>query len=301
MAILLTGGTGFVGRELIKRLSDVTITSRNAARAQKNLGNSGLKVIEWADPVNQPLELPSESEFETVVNLMGASIADGRWTDSRKKKILDSRVEGTKRLVDALIESDSLPKVMISASAIGIYGDSGESVVEEDHQFGSGFLTDVCQQWEVEANRLTEHGVRVVNLRIGIVLGENGGAMQKMVPMFRWCLGGKLGTGKQWVAWIHLDDLVSMIVWAIQNESLKGPLNATAPSPVRNSELTKTLADAVGRPAVLPAPKFGLRLVLGEFANSLFFSQRVVSAAALTGDFQFQYSDITSAIAEIVK
>ena len=232
--------------------------------------------------------------------MMGESIADGRWSDERKKRIRESRVKGTRHLVDALIELGTLPKVMVSASAIGIYGDSGESIVEENHQHGSGFLTDVCQEWEEEANRLTQHGVRVVNLRIGIVLGAEGGAMEKMIPMFRWCLGGNLGSGKQWMAWIHLDDLLAMVCWAIENESVIGPLNATAPNPVRNSELTKALAKAVGRPAFLPAPKFGLRLVLGEFANSLFFSQRVVPAAALAGGFQFQFSDVKSALAEIV-
>ncbi len=232
--------------------------------------------------------------------MMGESIADGRWSDERKKRIRESRVKGTRHLVDALIESGTLPKVMVSASAIGIYGDSGESIVEENHQHGSGFLTDVCQEWEEEANRLTQHGVRVVNLRIGIVLGAEGGAIEKMLPIFRWCLGGNLGSGKQWMAWIHLDDLLAMICWAIENESVIGPLNATAPNPVRNFELTKALAQAVGRPAFLPAPKFGLRLVLGEFANSLFFSQRVVPAAALAGGFQFQFSDVKSALAEIV-
>lgn len=300
MATLLTGGTGFVGRELIKRLEDVVVTSRNAKRAQHKLGNANLKVIEWRDPASDGLQIPSDFKFDSVINMMGESIADGRWSDERKKRIRESRVKGTRHLVDALIESGTLPKVMVSASAIGIYGDSGESIVEENHQHGSGFLTDVCQEWEEEANRLTQHGVRVVNLRIGIVLGAEGGAMEKMIPMFRWCLGGNLGSGKQWMAWIHLDDLLAMVCWAIENESVSGPLNATAPNPVRNSELTKALAKAVGRPAFLPAPKFGLRLVLGEFANSLFFSQRVVPAAALAGGFQFQFSDVKSALAEIV-
>ena len=300
MATLLTGGTGFVGRELIKRLEDVVVTSRNAKRAQHKLGNANLKVIEWRDPASEGLQIPSDFKFDSVINMMGESIADGRWSDERKKRIRESRVKGTRHLVDALIELETLPKVMVSASAIGIYGDSGESIVEENHQHGSGFLTDVCQEWEEEANRLTQHGVRVVNLRIGIVLGAEGGAIEKMLPIFRWCLGGNLGSGKQWMAWIHLDDLLAMICWAIENESVSGPLNATAPNPVRNSELTKALAKAVGRPAFLPAPKFGLRLVLGEFANSLFFSQRVVPAAALAGGFQFQFSDVKSALAEIV-
>ncbi|MFK7767966.1 MAG: TIGR01777 family oxidoreductase [Mariniblastus sp.] len=304
MAVLLTGGTGFVGSALIdhlmERSQEVTITSRSAQRARAKLSKPDLSVIEWKDPVGSPLELPPGAQFDAVVNLMGESIAEGRWTENQKKRIRESRTLGTRRLVDAVIQSQSLPKVMVSASAIGIYGDSGEEIVEESHQHGTGFLTEVCEDWEVEANRLADHGVRVVNLRIGIVLGKNGGAMEKMVPMFRWCLGGKLGSGKQWMAWIHLDDLVAMIGWAIENESIVGPLNATAPNPVRNIELTKTLASAVGRPAILPAPKFGLKLVLGEFADSLFFSQRVVPAAALASGFQFKFADVESAISEIV-
>jgi len=186
-------------------------------------------------------------------------------------------------------------------SAIGIYGDAGEDVVEEDHANGSGFLTDVCAQWEQEAMRLQAHGVRVVCLRIGIVLGSQGGALKKMVPLFRWGLGGNLGNGNQWVAWIHVADLVSLIKWSIDNNTVSGPVNATAPNPVRNKELTRTLAKALKRPAFLPAPKFALKLALGEFADSLFFSQRVVPAFALNHGFQFQFSDIESAIRDAVK
>jgi uncharacterized protein (TIGR01777 family) len=232
---------------------------------------------------------------------MGESIAEGRWTKKKKQRIRDSRVEGTRKLVDAFIVSGQLPKAFVSASAIGFYGDSGESIADETHAPGHGFLTDVCTQWESEAMRLQDHGVRVVCLRIGIVLGDGGGAMEKMVPLFRWGLGGKLGDGKQWMAWIHVDDLVSLIVWALENDSVSGPVNATAPNPVRNRKFTKVLAQAVGRPAFLPVPKFGVRMLAGEFANSLFFSQRVVPAAALAKGFQFQFSDLRQAIEDILK
>jgi uncharacterized protein (TIGR01777 family) len=232
---------------------------------------------------------------------MGESIAEGRWTKEKKQRIRDSRVAGTRNLVDAFIVADQLPKVFVSASAIGFYGDSGEAIADESHAPGQGFLTDVCTQWEAEAMRLQDYGVRVVCLRIGIVLGDGGGAMEKMVPLFRWGLGGKLGDGQQWMAWIHVDDLVSLIFWALENDSVSGPVNATAPNPVRNREFTKVLARAVSRPAFLPVPKLAVRMLAGEFANSLFFSQRVVPAAALAKGFQFQFSDLKHAIEDILK
>lgn len=314
MTTLLTGGTGFVGRELSKRLKQVTITSRNRQAALKKLNNSksdsvqavdGVngaveEVIQW-DPSVDALSLPPNKRFESVVNLMGESIAEGRWNAQKKERIRSSRIDGTRRLVDGLVQSGNLPNVFVSASAIGIYGDAGEDIVEENHARGTGFLTDVCSDWEQEAMRLQEHGVRVVCLRIGIVLGSQGGALKKMAPLFRWCLGGNLGSGNQWVAWIHVDDLVSLIQWSIENDSVSGPVNATAPNPVRNKDLTKAVAAAVRRPALFPAPKFALRLALGEFADSLFFSQRVVPAVALNHGFQFQFSDIESAIKDAIQ
>jgi len=307
MATLLTGGTGFVGQELSKRLTEVTITSRNRNAALKKINQHRLaqpalnvrNVIQW-DASVEPIRLPSNTHFKSVVNLMGEPIAEGRWSADKKRRIRSSRINGTRRLVDGIIDSGKLPDVFVSASAIGIYGDAGEDVVEENHRHGSGFLTDVCTQWEEEALRLQNHGVRVVCLRIGIVLGAHGGALMKMAPLFRWGLGGNLGNGNQWVAWIHVDDLVSMIQWAIESPEVSGPINATAPNPVRNKELTQTLAATVKRPAFLPAPKFALRLALGEFANSLLISQRVVPAAALSHGFQFQFSDIEAAIKDAV-
>ena len=302
MATLITGGTGFVGRELCKRLGQVTITSRNRAAALSKFSRSqdGLDVIQW-DASAEPIALPRDVHFKSVINMMGEPIAEGRWNSKKKKRIRASRIEGTHRLVEGIIESGKFPQVFVSASAIGIYGDAGEDVVEETNAHGAGFLTDVCVQWEQEAMRLQEHGVRVVCLRIGIVLGSQGGALEKMIPLFRLGLGGNLGNGNQWVAWIHIDDLVSLIEWSIENKSVSGPVNATAPNPVRNKELTKVLAAALKRPAFLPAPKFALRMALGEFAESLFFSQRVVPGVALNHGFQFQFSDIESAIKDLVK
>ena len=299
MSTLLTGGTGFVGQALLEQLKSSVVTSRNAERAKSKLGSLITDAISW-DPLQEELDLGSQPKFESVINLMGEPIAEGRWNQDKKKRIRDSRVLGTRRLVDALLQADNLPSVFVSASAVGIYGDPGDVSVDEGHQHGTGFLTDVCQEWETEANRIGEHGVRVVNLRIGIVLGQEGGALAQMTPIFRWGVGGPLGNGKQWFPWIHVSDLVGMILWATETDSVSGPVNATAPNPVRNKEFTRGLASRLRRPAFLPVPKFALRVAVGEFANSLFFSQRVIPEVALKHGFHFQFSELDSALADLI-
>lgn len=301
MSLLVTGATGFVGRRLLAQTDAqrVLAIARDSKRAKATLGDNVDRVIEWKS-VDAELDLTGEATpIDQVVNLMGESIAEGRWTDAKKKRIHDSRILGTRRLVDSLIETGHPPKVFVSASAIGIYGDSGERVVEENGQLDVRFTGTICQDWEAEALRLAEFGTRVVCLRIGIVLGEGGGALEKMLPIFRMGVGGRLGSGQQWIAWIHVDDLVAMIDWCLASD-VEGPVNATAPNPVRNKEFTKQLAAAVRRPAILPVPWFALRLALGEFANTLFFSQRVVPAVAMENGFKFTYPDVKSAIEEVV-
>ena len=299
MTTLLTGGTGFVGKNLIRRLRGVTVVSRNPKAAKQRLHDAGLSdnlegVIRWDNGLN-PEDFEKVSPVDSVVNLMGESIAEGRWTAAKKAKIRSSRVDGTKSLVNSLIQSGNLPRVFISASAIGFYGDTGERIIEEDAPAGRGFLPDVCREWESATAPLEELGVRIIHLRIGIVLGPNGGAIKKLVPLFRTGLGGPLGNGKQWMAWIHVLDLVSMIQWLIE-QPVSGAVNATAPNPVRNLEFTKALGQAVSRPAFLPAPQFAVKLALGEFADSLFDSSRIVPGVALSHGFQFQFADIQSAL-----
>ena len=296
---LLTGGTGFVGSYLLPHLERAILTTRNVERARKKDGRDGVDFLEWSGKAGELLIDPA-AKIDSVINLMGESIAEGRWTEAKKERIRSSRVDGTRTLVDELLKLDTLPKVMVSASAVGIYGDPGEAEVTESFPPAENYLGDVCRDWEEEAIRIADHGVRVVLIRIGIVMGRGGGAMDKMLPIFKLGLGGRLGNGKQWVPWIHVHDLVGMIQWAIENDSVAGPLNASAPNPVRNSEMTSAMAKAVGRFAILPAPQFALRMVLGEFANSLFSSQKVIPQAAINGGFKFQYPTIDLALDEIV-
>ncbi len=299
MSVLITGGTGFVGHYLIERLEKPVVTSRNRQRALNKLGDSVADVIEWA-PKSEALNLDPAMDCRAVVNLMGDSIAEGRWTAAKKKSIRDSRVLGTKKLVEAVSKLDRKPDVFVSASAVGYYGDPGDVVVTESHQMGEGYLPEVCKQWEDASDEIAALGVRVVKLRIGIVLGSDGGALEKMVPLFKWGLGGKLGSGRQWFPWIHVEDLAGMIDWAIQTPSASGVYNATAPNPVTNGQFTAALAKSVGRWAILPAPKFGLRIALGEFANSLFFSQRVIPQRALEQGYQFQFPDLDAALDDAI-
>ena len=285
--ILITGGTGFVGTRLRQLLVDrgakVTVVTRSPKDRPVVAG------VEWST-------LPSDlSGFDAVVNLAGEPVAGKRWNDAVKAEIRASRVDGTKKLVDALAKSAQKPKVLVSASAIGIYGDQGERLLPESAKAGGDFLAEVCSAWEREANRASDFGVRVVNLRIGVVLG-NGGALKQMLPPFKLGLGGPIGSGAHWMSWIHVDDLCGLVQHALRDETVSGPLNAVAPGACTNKVFTRALGGALHRPAFFPVPPFMLRLMFGEVEKVLTASQRCVPERALKSGYAFKYADIDGAL-----
>ncbi len=293
---LVTGGTGFVGKRLCTLLDTTNILTRRPESAPSDLWKAAC--FRWIPDE----ELPPQEAFdgcEAVFHLAGEPLAEGRWTERKKARIRDSRIIGTRNLVAGLRALDSPPPVLVSASAVGIYGSRGDEILNEQSPAAAGFLGDVCRQWESEAMRAEEFGVRVVTIRIGLVLGKEGGALARLVPMFKLGAGGRLGNGRQWMAWVHADDLIRLFVFAAESGSLRGPVNGTAPNPVSNRGFTRALGQAVKRPALIPAPAFGLRLALGEFAEVLLASQRVVPKVALDAGFQFQYSTIGTALSDL--
>lgn len=259
MRALVTGATGFIGRRLVRRLGNPVVLSRDPERARELLG-AGVEVFGW-DPEAGPPAPQCFAGVDTIFHLAGEPIAAGRWTDERKARILDSRVEGTRNLVNALESLDPRPAVLVSASAVGYYGDRGNEMLDENSFPGRDWLSAVCRGWETEAERAVPLGVRVVQARLGVVLGEGGGALAKMLPPFRMGLGGRLGSGRQWMPWVHVEDVVGLLLHAAQNPEIRGPMNATSPAPVTNLEFTRTLAGLLHRPAVFPVPKLALRLL----------------------------------------
>ncbi len=276
MDIAVTGASGFIGRALAERL--------------KSEGHSvhGVKLRESA-------ALP---RCDAVVHLAGEPVAQ-RWTEEAKRRVRESRVEGTRKLVDAIAAMAPRPSVLVSASAVGYYGDRGDEILDEGSAAGRGFLAEVCVEWEREADRAAAFGVRVVKPRIGLVLGRGGGALARMLPGFRLGVGGRLGSGRQWQSWIHIHDLAALISFAIAPGHLSGAVNATAPDPVRNEEFTRTLAHVLHRPAFTVAPGFVLKAMFGEMASVLLESQRALPRAAEAAGFRFHYPHLEGALRAI--
>jgi uncharacterized protein (TIGR01777 family) len=259
----------------------------------------GTDSISW-DPL-EPIRPQSVSGFEAVIHLAGESIV-GRWTAEKKRRVLDSRVQGTRHLAEALAEAAERPRALITASAIGYYGDRGDELLSEDSKAGRGFLPTVCREWEAASAPAEAVGIRTVQIRIGVVLSAKGGALQKMLPPFRLGLGGKIGSGRQWLSWIALQDLLGAFQHALAQESLFGPVNAVAPTPRTNAEFSKILAATLHRPAVFPLPAFAARLMFGQMADELLLaSQKVEPAKLLKSGYRFQYSDLKKALSDILK
>ena len=299
MRALVTGATGFVGPRLLRMLDKPVVLTRNPVRAEASIGHLVGSIVAW-NPLQGPPPASALEGIDTVFHLAGESVAEGRWTTAQKQRIRDSRVIGTRHLVQGLRQSSQRPAVLVSASAVGYYGNRGNDELTESAPPGDDFLAEVCAAWEAEATAAREFGVRVVAARTGIVLGAGGGALAKMLFPFKLGAGGPLGSGKQWMPWIHVTDLARLYHHAATTTGIDGPMNAVAPNPVTNADFTRALGRQLHRPAFLPAPYFGLRLAFGEFAKVLFDSQRVIPKVALESGFTFQYPEIATALREIL-
>jgi uncharacterized protein (TIGR01777 family) len=301
MKIIIAGGSGLIGSALFKALviqkHSIVLLSRNPDRVRIP---GTVQVVQW-DSATVGEWAKDVDGADAIINLTGESIAVRRWTSAQKRKILSSRIDSTRAIVSAIEQATRKPSVLINASAVGYYGNVPEEVVEEDHPKGNGFLSDVCEQWEREALRARELGIRVVLVRTGIVLDKNGGALQKLLIPFKLFVGGPLGSGKQWFPWIHLQDEVSAILYAMQNEQIAGPVNLSAPEPVRMAEFCKVLGKILHRPSWLPMPEILLKLVLGEMAKPLLFDgQKAISKKLLDMGFKFQFPALESALTNIL-
>lgn len=294
--VLVSGASGLVGRRLVPRLADRFACVRTLSRASGS-ARAGIESASW-DGID-----PGETALvgvDAVVHLAGEPIFGGLPTKARLARIRKSRVTSTRRIVEriAALAEGARPRTLVCASAVGIYGDRGEEELDERAAPGAGFLAEVCRDWETEAARAEALGVRVVSLRIGVVLAREGGALALMRIPFSLGLGGRLGDGRQFFPWIHIDDLVAAILWALDRQDLRGAVNAVAPAAVRNLELTETLARVLGRPALLPAPAFALRAALGPLAGELLGSRRVVPARLVAAGFAFRHATLESALVE---
>ena len=298
MKALITGATGFVGQRLVSKLSNSVVLSRNAASAKSKLADHQVTAFGW-----QPIDGPPPSEafdgVDTVFNLAGEPVAEGRWNRTKLQRIRDSRVLGTRHLVDGIAACEQRPKTLVSASAVGYYGPRPDELLDESSTPGDGVLANICIEWEREAMRAAEFGVRVVCLRIGVVLGQGGGAMSKMLTPFKLGIGGRLGSGRQYMPWIHVDDIVGLLLHSATNELISGPMNGVAPGSVTNREFTKALGSVLRRPTLLPAPAFALRLAIGGFADILLESQQVVPRVAEKSGYRFNYPSVTEALAQV--
>lgn len=305
MKVAIAGATGFVGSRLVEKLQaaghQVVVLSRDAAKASRVFPASAypnLEVVAYT-PAESGDWQKSIAGCDGVVNLAGVPIAEERWTEARQQAILDSRRLTTAKLVEAIVNANPRPSVFVSASAIGYYGTSETAEFDETSLAGNDFLATVCKDWEAAAQPAKNAGTRLAILRLGIVLGM-GGALAKMLPPFKLFAGGPIGTGKQWFSWVHREDVVDLILYALQNSQVEGVLNATAPNPVRMNELCQTLGEVLKRPSWLPVPGFALEMLLGDGAKVVLEGQKVLPKQTLASGFQYQYPTLKLALEEIL-
>ncbi|MEQ8790203.1 MAG: TIGR01777 family oxidoreductase [Pirellulaceae bacterium] len=295
MKVLISGATGLVGGALAASLSKDDHEIFSLTRSPQ-----GDRDIGW-NPGQGEIDVEKLAGFDAVVHLAGESIAEGRWTAAKKHRIRESRVLGTKLLSESLAGLDTRPRVFVSASAIGYYGDQGDKELGEDGPTGELFLSEVCRDWEAAAEPARQAGIRVVHPRIGVVLSKDGGALAKMLTPFKLGLGGRVGGGRQWMSWISLEDLVGVLRFLISEDSLSGPVNAVAPKPVTNLEFTKTLGRVLGRPTIFPMPALMARLALGEMADELLLpSTRVKPAKLKSAGYAFRHPQLDGALRAVL-
>lgn len=299
MKLLMTGATGLVGKALGSLLAreghQVIALSRRADQSRVPFAE---KVYAW-QPEKELAPMAAFEGVDTVFHLAGESVAARRWDDEQKRRIRDSRVIGTRNLVKVIESLTAKPSALISASAVGYYGNREDEVLAESSRPGHGFLAEVCVEWEREAQRAAEMGLRVAQLRIGVVLSPTGGALEQMLPVFKLGVGGKLGSGEQWFPWIHLNDVVGLFRHAMAHQQVSGPMNVVAPGIVTNAQFTEQIANALHRPAFLTAPEFGLRLILGEMAAVVLASQRVIPHVAQETGYKFHFATLPAALEEL--
>jgi uncharacterized protein (TIGR01777 family) len=292
MTILITGASGFLGTALTALLKSKGHEVRRMGRSSGD--------VKW-NPEAGSIEAAKMEGFDAVVHLAGENIAGKRWSEEQKRKIRDSRVKGTRLLAETLAGLQRPPKVLVSASAIGFYGNRGDEALTEDSKPGTDFLSNVCKEWEEAAEPAARKGIRVVFIRTGIVLSKDGGAIAKMLMPFKMGVGGKIGDGRQYMSWIALSDECRVILHAIETESIKGPVNSVAPNPVRNAEFTKAMGAALHRPTIFPMPAFAARIALGEMADALLLSSaKVLPKRLMQSGFKFDHTDIHETLKSIL-
>jgi uncharacterized protein (TIGR01777 family) len=303
MRVLVTGATGFIGRNLLTHLKsrghEVHALSRDPKTAEENLPVEA-RCFAWNYETRE-IDPSAFDRVDAVIHLAGENVAEGRWTEKKKRKILESRELGTNHLIDTIESLKEKPKILIAASAVGYYGHRGEELLSEESGAGGDLLAEICKRWEAAVNNASKFVARTVVVRIGIVLGRQGGALERMLPIFQLGLGGRLGLGTQWMPWVHVDDLSRLFLFLLENEFCSGPYNGTAPEPVTNADFTEALASRIGRRAFLNTPETLLKILMGEMAGIVLTSSRAIPDIALDAGFEFNYPKLGRALSHLLQ